>query len=362
MAMPERMALIHRIEQMRGSAVICYLTSLRPGVDAKMAEDAVRVFLDHLLALPFPNRPEKIDLFLCSNGGDTTVPWRLVPLFREFATSFNVLVPYHAYSAATLLALGADEIVMTPFAVLGPIDPTVGNAFNPKDEVSKQTLGISVEDVQAYLNFIKTTVGISQDDQLIKAIQILAEKVHPLALGNVDRILSQSRMLARKIMNTHMAGAAERDVAEIIENMASKLYFHGHPINRKEARQELRLKVAECPPLKLEGAMWELYKDYEQEFQNTDLFNPFGDLAAGAGPPTGPPVIPGLPPGMTVGPTAGTSTHTYDLLFAVVESARLSSRYVTQRRCTLVTGPGGRGVLQEDLRQGWASTPVQQIA
>ena len=274
MALPDRIALIRQIEQMRGSAVICYLTSLRPNVDAQMGDDAVRVFVDHLLSLPFPNRPEKIDLFICSNGGSSMVPWRLVPLFREFATSFNVLVPYHAYSAATLLALGADEIVMTPFAVLGPIDPRVGNVFNPIDKLTGQRAGIDVEDVQAYVNFIKETVGITQDDEVIKAIEILAREVHPLALGNVDRFLTQSRMMAKKILNTHMAAAAAREVEEIVENMASKLYFHGHPINRREARNELHLKVMEKPPLELEGTMWRLYKEYEQEFDNQGVFMP----------------------------------------------------------------------------------------
>ena len=112
MALPERIALMREIERMRGSAVICYLTSLRPNIDAQMAEDAVRVFCDHLLALPLSQRPEKIDLFLCSNGGQSTVPWRLVPLFRTFAKSFNVLIPFHAYSAATLLALAARQQTM----------------------------------------------------------------------------------------------------------------------------------------------------------------------------------------------------------------------------------------------------------
>ena len=279
MSLPERVAIIKAIEKMRGSTVICYLTSLRQNVKAQMAEDAIRVFCDHLLALPFSPRPEKIDLFLCSNGGQSTVPWRLVPLFRTFATSFNVLLPYHAYSAATLLALGADEIVMTPFAVMGPIDPTVGNDFNPKDEVTRESLGISVEDVKAYVNFLKETVGISQDKELVKAIEVLVQKVHPLALGNVDRFPSQSRMIARKILNTHMSNAAQRDVEEIIENMASKLYFHGHPINRQEARKELRLKVMEQPPLELEGLMWRLYKEYETEFENQTVFHPYGDLA-----------------------------------------------------------------------------------
>src|SRR5207253_9880947 len=138
---------------------------------------------DHLLL--FDGKPlPKLDVFLVSNGGSGTVPWRLISLFREFAKSIGVLIPYRAYSAASLLALGADEIVMHPFAELGPIDPTVSNEFNPKEDGTGRSLGISVEDVKAYVNFIKNTVGITHEDELIKAIEVLAKKVHPLALGN----------------------------------------------------------------------------------------------------------------------------------------------------------------------------------
>ncbi|EQD49447.1 protein containing DUF114, partial [mine drainage metagenome] len=132
MAFEDRIKLIKEIEGLRQSTVICYLTSVRPNVNAQIAEDAVRVMYDQILLLP--NRPvEKLDIFLCSNGGAGTVPWRLVSLFREFAKSLSVLLPYRAYSAATLLALGADEIVMHPFAEMGPIDPTVSNEYNPID-------------------------------------------------------------------------------------------------------------------------------------------------------------------------------------------------------------------------------------
>src|SRR5207245_1573237 len=222
--------------------VICFLTSLRPNVSSQIAEDSVRVFFDHLALLPA--RPvEKLDIFLCSNGGSGTVPWRLVSLFREFSTSFNVLIPYRAYSAASLIALGADEIVMHPFAELGPIDPTVSNEFNPKEKGTGRRLGISVEDVKAYVDFIKETVGLTHQDELVKAIEILANKVHPLALGNVERFLSQSRMIARKILGTHKDEVEKHVIEDIVENMASKLYFHGHPINRKEAKDDLKLKV-----------------------------------------------------------------------------------------------------------------------
>jgi len=141
-----------------------------------MSEDAVRHIFDHLLLLgrrPIP----KLDIFLVSNGGSGTVPWRLVSLFREFASELGVLIPYRAYSAASLLALGADEIVMHPFAELGPIDPTVSNEFNPVDQATRQRIGISVEDVRAYVNFVKETVGITHEDELVKALEALAEKL-----------------------------------------------------------------------------------------------------------------------------------------------------------------------------------------
>jgi hypothetical protein len=69
----DRLNLIKQIEETRGSQVICYLTSVRPNVSAQMSDDAVRVFFDHLLLLP--TRPvEKLDIYLCSNGGP--VPYR----------------------------------------------------------------------------------------------------------------------------------------------------------------------------------------------------------------------------------------------------------------------------------------------
>src|SRR6266536_6142232 len=97
----DRLSLISEIERLRNSKVVCYLTSIRPNSVAQMADDAVREIFDHLLLLP--SRPVPLlDIFLCSNGGSGTVPWRLTRLFREFAEKIAVLVPYKAYSAATM--------------------------------------------------------------------------------------------------------------------------------------------------------------------------------------------------------------------------------------------------------------------
>jgi hypothetical protein len=317
-----------------------------------MSDDAVRIVFDYLLRLP-AHPVKKLDIFLVSNGGNGTVPWRLVSLFREFSQSFNVLVPYRAYSAATLLALGADEIVMHPFGELGPIDPTVGNEFNPVDKLTGRRAGISVEDVKAYVSFIKQGVGINHEDELIKAIEILAKEVHPLALGNVERFLSQSRMMATKIMRTHMKDESEHAIKEIVENLASKLYFHGHPINRKEARDDLDLKILANPTPALEAAMWNLYLDFEKDFLNQDIFSPQGDIAALPDP---------APPGSPGGPPPPKEVR-YDFLHATVESADWSSVFRSERRYREVRGlPPGQMALQEDiLKQGWRHSSLAQM-
>jgi len=99
---------------------------------------------------------KNIDLFLYSAGGDTMVPWRLVSMIREYCDKFSVLVPYKAHSSATMIALGADEIVMSNLSELSPIDPSTANVFNPLDPTNPQNrIPISVEDVMAYFDLAK---------------------------------------------------------------------------------------------------------------------------------------------------------------------------------------------------------------
>lgn len=280
MALEQRRELIQGLQELRQSKVIVYITSTRPGLEVQMAMDVPRLLLDHLQRITTA-KVARIDLVLHSNGGDGVVPWRIVSLLRESCESLGVLVPHRAFSAATLTALGADEIVMHPLAMLGPIDPTTTNAFNPRDPINPQALlGISVEDVAAYVALVKEDVGITHEDELVQAFNILASQVHPLALGNVKRTSQQSRMMARKLLALHMDRAVdEHKIEQIVEALSSRLYYHGHPINRKEAKDDLGLKVADCPP-EVEDTLWRLYLEYEREMEMLEPYSPALELVA----------------------------------------------------------------------------------
>lgn len=273
MSRDTRKKLIEKIQETRdGRLLISYVTSTRPGHEIQIADDAFRILYDHLEA---GNEMAKkgVDLFIHSNGGSGTVPWRVVSLIRQYTKSFAILVPFHAFSAATLMALGADKIVMHKMGCLGPIDPSVTNIFNPAHpQAPGQLAPISVEDVTAFFKLVKEDVGITHEDELVQALISLTEKIHPLAIGNVHRHHNQSRLIARKLLKFHMGKTEEHEVEELIDNLKSNLFFHGHPISRREAKEDLGLKVEDATN-GLENLMWALYLEYEKELKLNEPLN-----------------------------------------------------------------------------------------
>ena len=66
-----------------------------------------------------------LDLLLQSPGGDIDKAENIVYMCRNRFSSFRVIVPESAKSAATLIALAADSIIMGYTSELGPIDPQI---------------------------------------------------------------------------------------------------------------------------------------------------------------------------------------------------------------------------------------------
>jgi ATP-dependent protease ClpP protease subunit len=253
----ERKNLIKQIQQIKGSKVIVYFTGDRVPISARIAEDAVRPLFEHILSI---GRNEKIDLFLYSRGGDVSVPWRIVSMFREFCNEFSILIPYKAHSAATLISLGGDKIVMGKKAELSPIDPTlVKMAIG---EIAGQPQEISVEDVNSYITFIKERANINDQLALAQMVSILANNITPLTLGSVNRQNSHIRLVARKLLTSRKEKLEEAKINSIIETLTEKIYSHGHAIGRKEA-EEIGLPIERADD-KLDEVLWNLYSEYER--------------------------------------------------------------------------------------------------
>lgn len=268
-----RKELLKKIQEIRDSKVIVYCTGDRQPTNARIAEDAVRPLYEHLLGI---GHNKKIDLFLYSRGGDVSVPWRIVSMFREFCDELSVLIPYKAHSAATLLSIGTDKIIMGKKSELGPIDPTLvrmtaGESASPPQE-------ISVEDVNSYISFIRDKANINDQSALAQTVSILANNLSPLTLGSVNRQNSHIRLVARKLLTSRNEKLDEAKITSIIETLTEKFYSHGHAIGRKEA-QEIGLPIERASE-DLEKALWELYLKYEEFLALTENIDPILTLGA----------------------------------------------------------------------------------
>lgn len=276
MSREDRKKLIQIIEEKRNSKVIAYITSDRPNLETPIAGDVVSLIHDHILALKESDRP-KLDLIIYSRGGQSDVPWSIVSMFREYTQdgSFNVLIPYRAHSAATVIAMGADEIVMTKKAELGPIDITMGNGpYNPTEKDSHQRLPISVEDVTGYFALLEK-VGCERPDEKMKGFESLTKHVHPLALGTVSRLLEQTKLVALRLLNTRANAFSEEQNHEIIQKISSEVYSHNHTISRTEAVKYIGLKqVKNAEEIGIADHLWDLYKEYKKLFCLDEPFLP----------------------------------------------------------------------------------------
>lgn len=283
---PERLRLIQSIEAARGgNKLICFVTGDRRGLETKIATDILPFLYEHLSTL---GQMKSVDLFIYTAGGDSIAGWGLVNLIREFCDEMNVIIPFRALSCGTLIALGAHEILMSRGGQLSPVDPSVSSPYNPTVP-GQQTQGrinllpVSVEDMMAYLRMAGET-GTSEEEndgadkakKLIKEdstanmINMLSNKVHPLALGAAYRAREQGAMLASRLMKYHEND--DKKIQKIVGSLTTALPSHNYLIGKREAKESIGLPIVDMNA-QLETLVWGLYKQYEEWFELRKPYN-----------------------------------------------------------------------------------------
>ncbi len=271
----DKQILIKRIEERRRSRVIVYITGDRQPFVTKIADDVIPIFNQHLEKISNQGRLKglKISLLIYTRGGDMVAPLRIVKLIRSYAKEFEVLIPYKCHSAGTLIALGADKIVMGRLGELSPVDPTTMHPYNPQNPVNpKQRLEISVEDLNSYFLLAKEMAEV-REEEMDKIFSNLVEKIHPLSLGNAYRAYRMGKMIAEKLLEISRAKKLSKEkIKKIVEEITSKICIHGYPITRDEAES------LDLPVEKLEGEqekeLWDLFEIYKKEMKLGIPFHP----------------------------------------------------------------------------------------
>jgi len=263
----ERIKLYKELEDARDSKLLVYVTGDRKNMETKIGQDVWDFFVWHLDRIGVVSR---ISLYLYTNGGLTSAAWSLVNLIKQFCDDLEVIVPSKALSAGTLMCLGANNIIMTKQATLGPIDPSVDNPLNPQVEQMpgiKGKVPVNVEDIEGFIEHAKKSMGKKADlaDVYIK----LTENIHPLVLGSAFRARGQIRMLGHKLISQQKQD--HRKVNRILDFLCSESGSHDYTINRREARG-LGLSV-ESPDDSLYQVIKKIYDNISKHLFLSEPFN-----------------------------------------------------------------------------------------
>ncbi len=202
-----RLRLLHRFERRRRSRVIALVHRqetmsllgfpLMRYIDVHDSEEVLR-------AIKMTDASCPIDFIIHTPGGLVLAAGQIAHALRRHPAKVTVFVPHYAMSGGTLIALAADEIVMDVNAVLGPVDPQIGQS--PAASVLSVLERKRPEDI---------------DDQTL----ILAD-VSRKAIAQVRRTVQE--LLAERMPPTEAAALADK--------LTTGTWTHDYAITAEEAK------------------------------------------------------------------------------------------------------------------------------
>jgi len=203
-----RVRAIEALEKARGTRVIALIhrqetvgflgVPLFRFIDIEDSEDVLRA-----IRMTPDDRP--IDLVLHTPGGLVLASEQIAYALRAHPGRVTVLVPHYAMSGGTLIALAADEIRLDQAAVLGPVDPQLGDL--PAASILR---AVSKKPVERLDDRTLIMADVAE-----KAVRHMKEIVRSLVEGRVE----------------------PKDADRLAEELAGGHYTHDDPITLAEARR-----------------------------------------------------------------------------------------------------------------------------
>lgn len=127
--MAQRRAIVSKLEKERKSKVITLIHRREPWEeeDDEGDNEVITIEDSEYVLMEIRKTPDEtpIDLIVHTPGGLALAAEMIAIALKGHPAKTTVLVPFYALSGGSLIALAADEILMEPYAVLGPVDPQI---------------------------------------------------------------------------------------------------------------------------------------------------------------------------------------------------------------------------------------------
>ncbi len=239
-----RQELIKKIEGEYGRRLICYIS----GRSAMIDRDDTVGFMELLHNI---SPEEDVDLLLHTRGGDVDAAEKILSLVQATVggRQLRVIIPEFAKSAGTLMALGANTLLMSDTSELGTIDPQIWAVDGHGNTVCHSVLSY----IDAYAAHAAALTK-NPDDPVAR---LMLSKLDPTTLQTYTAVRERARnfaenQLKRKGRNFSAITSALLDT--------KRWPSHGQMIGWQDAKHELNLDVHYLPPRSPQWqAYWRLY-------------------------------------------------------------------------------------------------------
>jgi hypothetical protein len=224
--------VLQKLEQECGSSFLSYWNSNNGSI---CANDVLGMYglLRRL------GSQERITLFIKSDGGSGQAALMMINLLRQFTKRLVAVVPLECQSAATMLALGADEIRMGPLAHLSAVDTSLAHQLSPLDR-DNDRVSVSQDELMRVIRLWQQEGQPGGSPGTVNPYQAVFPFIHPLVIGAVHRVSSLSVKLCMEILSYHLTD--KKKAERISQTLNSSYPSHSYPITLREARR-IGLKV-----------------------------------------------------------------------------------------------------------------------
>jgi hypothetical protein len=204
----------------------------------------------------------EIDFIINSGGGSPDDAYRILRTLRKNFETVNIVVPFWANSAATLLSLGGSCIIMDEFAEFGPLDVQLvkerdDNLFiDPDDRESALIDEISLETIEKrahklFLNMFISIhsnrfIPINKNDltndimtYLSKFYEPLLSQINPYKIGDKRRKNNIGTKYATRILNEYHPQIPDINVEDFVDFLVNECPDHGYVVDFDMLKKQL---------------------------------------------------------------------------------------------------------------------------
>lgn len=245
----QRQAIIKEIQKQTGRKIICFLT----GMETLIERDDTLGFVDLLHNV---EANQDLDLLIHTSGGDIDAAEKLIKLVRTKVHNgvLRIIIPDFAKSAGTLMALGADFIVMSDTSELGPIDPQIVLADGKGNRIRHS--------VQSYLDAYEKHSETLRNNPTDVPAQIMLNKLDPATVKLFKAVRTRARKFAEEQLKLGMfknGGNWSLAASALIDT--TRWLSHGQMISWRDAQHESIGLVVEymSPDDDIWQQFWQLY-------------------------------------------------------------------------------------------------------